>query len=143
MAHWRKSGFARYWPPGSRVQRHCKTAGLVIAAILTAGLTANHFGYDLGVSKTVTAFKVAVGLEKKEDETFVGCLKGAAEGAFSSAVPIAEIVAVGELMVASPPLVVMGAGLGCSLGIIKSAAVEGVGWAVHTGSEIIDGVIGR
>ena len=115
----------------------------MLAAIVIGGVAADQLGYDLGVSTGIRAFKVAVGIEPKEDETFSECIKGAAESAFSTAVPVAEVVAVGELMLASPPLVVMGAGLGCSLGAVKSIATEGVGWALHTGDGIIDTVFAR
>ena len=115
----------------------------MLTAIVVGTVAADQLGYDLGLSKGVHAFNVAVGIEPKEDETFSECIKGAAEGAFSTAVPIAEVVAVGELMLASPPLVGLGAGLGCSLGAVKSIATEGVGWAMHTGDGIIDTVFRR
>ncbi|MEI7609878.1 MAG: hypothetical protein WCJ64_21055 [Rhodospirillaceae bacterium] len=86
---------------------------------------------------------MAVGLEPKENKTYTECRKGTAEGAFSSAGPVAEIVAVAELMLANPPLVIMGAGFGCSLGAVKSVALEGVGWMVHTGRDLAEGVLGR
>ncbi len=162
---WRKAGRAvgRLWPaplpaarrrrtnrssrswlrPGFRVGRPVRLAVLVLLALVMAVVAVKSLGYESGVSRAVTAFNRAVGLEPREDETFTGCLKGAAEGAFSSALPIAEIVAMGELMLASPPLVIMGAGLGCSFGIFKSVAMEGVGWAVHTGSEVMDVMLGR
>ena len=140
---WRASRLGRYWPAGPDWSRRWQAVGFGVAALLIGGVAADRLGYDLGLSKAAQAFKVAVGIESREDETFTGCLKGAAEGAFSSAVPIAEIVAVGELMLASPPLVVMGAGLGCSLGAVKSVATEGVGWAVHTGSDMLDSLFGH
>ncbi len=134
-SRWRRPRPSRRW-------RIAALVALGVAAGLLAGVVASESGHDLGLVQGVRAFKVAVGLESGESETFSECLKGAAEGAFSSAVPVAEIVAVGELMLASPPLVIMGAGLGCSLGTVKSVALEGVGWMVHTGSGILDGVFG-
>ncbi len=137
---WLRSGG---WSGLSPLGRRLTLGALALLVIMTGGLVAEHLGYDSGVSRAARAFRLAVGLEHREDETFIGCLKGAAEGAFSSAVPVAEIVAAGELMLASPPLVILGAGLGCSLGAAKSVALEGVGWAVHTGSDIASVVLGR
>ncbi len=126
-----------------RPGRRLTLCALVLLVLVGGGIVGEQMGYDVGVSGAVRAFRLAVGLEQREEETFTGCLKGAAEGAFSSAVPVAEIVAAGELMLASPPLVIMGAGLGCSLGAVKSVALEGVGWAVHTGSDLWGVLIGR
>jgi len=111
-------------------------AGLLLSVVLIGVVAAERLGVDTGLPRAVTAFNVAIGLEPKEDETFTECIKGATEGAFSTAVPVAEIVVAGELALASPVLVVMGAGLGCSLGTINGMASAGAGWAVHTGSEI-------
>ena len=120
-----------------------KLAGFIVMILTIGIISLDQLGYDPGLSKAITAFKVAVGMEPSENETFSGCIKGAYEGAFSTAVPVAEIVATGELVLAGAPLVIMGARLGCSLGSVKSVALEGAGWAVHTGSEIIDAVFGR
>lgn len=139
----RRSCAGSPWWSRFRFGRRWRIAGLVALGLLIGALAADQLGVELGLSRAVTAFNVALGLEPKEDETFTECLKGATEGAFSTAVPVAEIVVAGEFALASPVLVVMGAGLGCSLGTINSMASAGAGWAVHTGTELWHGLLGH
>ena len=132
-------GCRRLW---SRLGRGWRIAGLVVVVVAAGLVTADQAGVEFGFSQAVTAFDVAVGFEPKEDETFTECLKGATEGAFSTAVPVAEIVVAGEFALASPVLVAAGAGLGCSLGTLNSLASAGAGWTVHTVVGIWEGLIG-
>ena len=133
------AGCRRLW---WRLGRRWRIAGLVALGLAAVLVTADQAGVEFGFSRAVTAFDVAVGFEPKEDETFTECLKGATEGAFSTAVPVAEIVVAGELALASPVLVAAGAGLGCSLGTLNSLASAGAGWTVHTVVGIWEGLLG-
>lgn len=120
------------WHGVGRPDPMLRTALVALGFVLVLVVAVDNGTVRSGFFEAVAAVRHALGLDPEEEDAFAHCLKGATEGAVSTAIPIEAIIVTGELALASPLLVAAGVGLGCGVGTISAMATAGVGWTVHT-----------